>query len=588
MVDEDDSGSTRTDRGLSDLAAAEGIGMAATWVGPRGLAAGGAITQVPVLFGHHQHVEHAGVLFGLPALLSQGLLEASDKVYGAFSQGYYSLRNIMLLLAFMALCRIKNPEQLKKYAPGELGKILGLDRCPEVKCLRAKIEAIVSRHKASDYLQALSQQWIKEEGCVYFYADGHVRVYTGSKAQLSKKYVARQKLCLTGTQEFWINDQSGSPLTMCIGELNERLKDGIIRMVPSLLAATTPAVPPTAGQQDNPLLPRFTLVFDREVYQPAFFKTLWEEHRIAIITYRKFVKDLWPQSEFKYADYQYEGRVVRLNICEKEILLGNCLMREIRTLAADGDHQSAIITTNCIIPAVEVAHKMFSRWNQENFFRYMISDFDFDKMIQYGYEELDDNMMVINPDYSILTYQIKKLRERKRRIDAQFYQKVVQVAEQPIDVVQPIWKDQASLVKKQQELAVRIQEVMQLRSQIQSRITLKQMDPVRRYNKLPMESKYLMNIIKMIAYRAETALYNNLPGIYANAKKDGRMLIKEIFITPADIIPDENAHTLTVVLYPLSTPRANKAAKHLCQILNETETLYPGTDLKIIYKCVSA
>jgi len=36
----------------------------------------------------------------------------------------------------MALCRIKTTEQLRKYSPGEFGNLLGLDRVPEVRCLR--------------------------------------------------------------------------------------------------------------------------------------------------------------------------------------------------------------------------------------------------------------------------------------------------------------------------------------------------------------------------------------------------------------------------------------------------------------------
>lgn len=48
----------------------------------------------------------------------------------------------------MSLSRIKTPEQLKTCKPGELGKLLGLDRVPEAKCLRAKIGQIVEQRKA--------------------------------------------------------------------------------------------------------------------------------------------------------------------------------------------------------------------------------------------------------------------------------------------------------------------------------------------------------------------------------------------------------------------------------------------------------
>jgi len=40
----------------------------------------------------------------------------------------------------MALARIRSLEQLRYQAPGEWGKLLGLDRIPEVRTLRAKLK----------------------------------------------------------------------------------------------------------------------------------------------------------------------------------------------------------------------------------------------------------------------------------------------------------------------------------------------------------------------------------------------------------------------------------------------------------------
>ena len=55
---------------------------------------------------------------------------------------YYSTLHVIVLLAHMALCRIKAVEQLQYQPPGELGKLLGLDRVPEVRCLRRKLAAL--------------------------------------------------------------------------------------------------------------------------------------------------------------------------------------------------------------------------------------------------------------------------------------------------------------------------------------------------------------------------------------------------------------------------------------------------------------
>ena len=82
-------------------------------------------------------VPKGGVLCALPALLSNGLLNDIEHHLGKLT-GYYQTFHILLLLAFMGLCRIKNTEQLREHAPGEFGKLLGLDRAPEVRCLRTK------------------------------------------------------------------------------------------------------------------------------------------------------------------------------------------------------------------------------------------------------------------------------------------------------------------------------------------------------------------------------------------------------------------------------------------------------------------
>jgi hypothetical protein len=109
----------------------------------------------------------------------------------------------------------------------------------------------------------------------------------------------------------------------------------------------------------------------------------------------------------------------------------------------------------------------------------------------------------------------------------------------------------------------------------------------KRYNKLIQESKKLMNAIVMIDYRAESALYNILSEFYKDAKKDRRQILQEIFTCDADMIPDYHNHILTIRLHSLSTPRANRAANKLCDFLNQTETLFPSTNMRLVYETVA-
>ena len=74
-------------------------------------------------------VPNGGVLFALPALLAMGLLKYTEQFF-KLPKGYYGLDSLFLLLAFMALTRLKSIESLRYCAPGEWGKLLGLYRIP--------------------------------------------------------------------------------------------------------------------------------------------------------------------------------------------------------------------------------------------------------------------------------------------------------------------------------------------------------------------------------------------------------------------------------------------------------------------------
>jgi len=547
-------------------------------VGERGLAAAGLLDEAPPIFSHKQSVENGGVLFALPALIAQGLLLYKD-VYTEFSKAYYGLQSTILTLAFMALCRIKNPDQLKQHNVGELGALIGLDRVPEVKCLREKIAQIVNQQHASEFNRILFTHWTKDESDFFFYVDGHVRIYSGYKATLAVKYVSRQKLCLTATTEYWVNDAQGLPYLVFMGELTEKMQEVIeYKIIPEI--KLNPSVTQPKASAQNPL---FTLVFDRECYEPEFFQRLWEKHHIAVITYRKNVKDKWDEIHFKSTANTVFGNNVTGLLYEQEVQLGGHTFREIRKLS-EGGHQTAIITTHPIISLAEVASKMFSRWSQENFFKYLIADYDFDKMVQYGTEIIDENTQVVNPPYRKITSEIKSVSEKLQRQKAKFYKLIEQINNEKIDVLPELTRAQMNAKEKINTLQKQLSELKKKRESIPARITLKAMPDATRYDKLKPEGKMIMNIIKMIAYRAETALSEIVRLSLPPKSDEKRMLIKQLFSTPADIIPDEQNNTLTIKISTLSAPRYNQAIENLCTILNETETIFPGTNLKLIYK----
>ena len=105
------------------------MGMGAADIEGRLAASVGELDAVTPDFTPALDVPNGGLLCALPALLAVGLLEGIER-HLALPKGYYGLDSLLLLLAFMALARIETIESLRYKAPGEWGKLLGLDRIP--------------------------------------------------------------------------------------------------------------------------------------------------------------------------------------------------------------------------------------------------------------------------------------------------------------------------------------------------------------------------------------------------------------------------------------------------------------------------
>jgi hypothetical protein len=158
------------------------MGVAAADVQGRQAASLGELDAVAPDFTPALEVPNGGLLCALPALLALGLLQGVER-YLSLPKGYYGLDSLVLLLAFMALGRLESIESLRYSAPGEWGKLLGLDRVPEVRTLRAKIQLLAQADAPQHWSAALCERWMAaapEHGGV-LYIDGHVRLYNAAR-----------------------------------------------------------------------------------------------------------------------------------------------------------------------------------------------------------------------------------------------------------------------------------------------------------------------------------------------------------------------------------------------------------------------
>jgi hypothetical protein len=575
-------GSQPNDRNGYDVLVSNIFGIGATNISDRSKASNHELEETPIKFEACQSIANGGVLFLLPFLIETGLF-SFQKHYKELEKGYYYINFIIQLLAFMYLCRIKNPEQLKSVSPGEFGKLFGVDRIPESKCLRAKVKQITNQEKAIYWNKDLAAYWSTDEENEFYYIDGHIQVYYGHNAKLGKKHVSRQKLCLPGMQEFWVNNKDGMPYFYVTGNVNEKLQFAIVNEIIPKLINDIPCKYSDKELEADKDIPRFTLVFDREAYSPVLFKQLWDDHRISVLTYKKNVNDLWNTDDFKSHKITIEGFDTQMDLAEKTVVVNGVELREVRKKNQNGS-QTTIVTTNKKLTIEEIAIYMFARWSQENFFRYMRQDYDFDRMSQYAVEQIDGDFEVVNPEYNRNEYKLKKVREKINRRLAKLYKLEHENVNDKLDETGKNYTRQVVIEKELEELQEEEKILLDIRAGLSYKLKVKDMPDESRYNKLHQESKHVQNIIKMICYRAETSFANLLSPYFAKSINEKRMLVKSIIKSNINLIPDYYDNTLTVELFSLSTPRENNAVENICKILNEQNSLYPNTKLRLIYK----
>jgi transposase-like protein len=574
--------SSKSERSEADSQPA--MGMACHRVMERIAATRGDISEAETRFEPAHDVPNGGVLCALPALLENGLLKGVQD-YLNLPSSFYGLTHLLLLLAFMALARIKNVERLRYEPPGEWGKLLGLDRIPEVRIVREKINHIADHSRVSEWGSALSTDWMTVDPCAVgvIYTDGHPRPYYGKQTKLPRRRMARLRLCLRSMSDYWVNDRHGRPLFV----VSTPLTSGILAtlktdVVPRLLKEM-PNQPTEEELQANPCLHRFVMVIDREGYSPDFFKEMWDEHRIACQTYHKYPGDDWKKEDF--ADYLVTmpaGYVVKMKLAEKRTRLNNDFeVREIRKLNDNG-HQTSIISMDLTSDLTVISGHMFGRWCQENFFKYMMENFDIDKLISYKLEDMDESRKVVNPAWRKLDNQVRSKAAKLNKMKVEFSNLTLGEGLKKKDM-EAFELQKGQLHEDIAGMERDIEDLKAARKKAKRHIAISELPDDDRFKQIAPTRKQFIDTIKMIAYRAETAMAGILRDILFRTD-DTRSLLRDLYTMEADIIPNKDDQTLTVRLHHFTNAMSDRAIQNLLDYLNDAEVIYPGTDLKMVYK----
>ncbi len=556
------SASTPRERNDTDAACVGGIATKREF--ERAMAPTGTLQQAPAQFEAAQSVAKSGVLVALPALLGEGLLEVGEQIYGRLKNGYYGLSTMLLTFAFMALLRIKSAEGLSGHAPGEFGQVLGLDRAPEMKTVRRKLAELAERARALELSRAFAERWSEEapDALGYLYIDGHAHT-------LPKTHVQRRRLCMPATTDYWVNDANAEPLLFVTAPAN----DGLLAMMDDELL---PQIRELAGQER-----RVTLIFDREGWSPQRFKK-WHNDGFDVLTYRKGKYSDWQRRCFHELEVEVSGRKMKYLLAERLVHLAKGFrVREVRRLCDDG-HQTAVVTTRRDLPVEQVALRMFSRWQQENFFRYMRHEFALDHLPSNAAEAGDPERSVPNPALKDKRAELARVKAELSKAEQAYSQHALDNEEQSIRTVRGFKISHSEL--GQQIKALRA-ECERLQGEIQAlpkRVAVQETLDGEAVVRLERERKIITDTIKMVAYRGETQLANLVGPLLPYREDEARKFMRQVFELPADLLPDCQQGVLLVRLHSLPTPRANAVLATVCEVLNDLRVSYPGTELRLV------
>lgn len=519
------------------------------------------------------HVRYGGALLTIPMLVASGALEIFERVYRSLGPAFYGLRTSVVCFFLLALLRIKRPEHIKEHSPQDLGRILGLDRAPEVKTLRRKLQQLADRRQGMELMRQLAEARVSRHPDLvgFLYVDGHVAQYHG-KYDIAKGFITQRRLGTEAVTTTWVNDLSGDPLFMVPSEVNE----GLTKTLEPVLEEVRGFVGPER---------EITVIFDRGGWSPKLFERLLAK-KFHIITYRKGKWPCYPEDAFEEQTLERNGvtRTYRLHD-EPSVDVGctssgrgenarHLYMRQVTWLRKNG-HQTNVVTDRQDLPAALVLWAMSNRWREENFFKYGNTEFDLDGLLEYGVEALEGVEDRPNPERRALEKELRAAKSTLAKAEAKVGSTLVDNEESRRPTVRGLKIAISEDVREVKEARERVDHLKERIKELPARI------PANDLSKLKPERRLIADCIKMLAYQTETELLVLLNGVYARCQDEGRTLLHAAFQSSAELTLDGN--TLHVNLAPQSSPHRTRAIAELCESLNERQAVYPGTNLRLIF-----
>ena len=553
--------------------------------GERVLARFGLIPSAPPVFTGCARAPLAGLLLGLPALAATGLLETARAVYGELPNGFHSLEAMLCEGVFRALLGEARAEGATRVDPPALGRVLGLDRAPEVKTVRRKIKCLAEAGRAGDWITAMAARHVaaRPEQAAVLYVDGHVRAYQGTR-KIAKTHVPRLKFPAPATVETWVADAAGDPLLVVMAEPAASLASELRRLIPDMRALLA---------DDR----RVLVGFDRGGWSPTLFADLhaagfdtltWRKGKIAGVEDSAFVEHTHIDEFGRTHTWALADTQVDLDIIEGPRKGETFTMRQISLLDTARTRQMHILTTRADLTPAEIRHRMGSRWRQENHYRYARVHFDLDSHDSHRATDDDPTRMVPNPAKKTAHQKVENARRAVRSA-----QTAADVALLAAHSPQPgttavLTNAMINTINTDAHAAQHaLDAALAAHQAIPARLPLAEVNPGQQI--LDTETKLIHHAIRIAAHNTAQSLARAIVTDtgYSRAADEAHTLIRTALAGSGDIIPDTATNTLHIRLDPLPAPRHTAAIAELCDTLNNTNTVYPGTNLTLRYSIKS-
>jgi len=325
---------------------------------------------------------------------------------------------------------------------------------------------------------------------------------------------------------------------------------------------------------------RLTVVFDRGGYSPKLFQQILAAN-FDLLTYRKGRYARIPRKRFHPRRTRRGGRTLTYVLADQEVRLlkGKLRLRQVTRLMDNG-HQTPILTSRRDLSAAQVAYRMFDRWRQENFFKYLREEYALDALVEYATVPDDPTREVPNPAWAALDAQLRQAQAHFDRLQAEYGLEAFTNSEQQRSTMRGFKIAHGKLGQRICEVWQRIVQLEKRRAALPRRVPVQALSE-ELVVKLAPERKHLTNLIKMVAYQAESDLLRLVAPHYRRAAQEGRTLLQAALASAADL--EVTQTQLRVTMASQSSPHRSRAVAALCNELNQTKTVFPGSRLRLHY-----